>query len=184
LDISAEEIINHPERFLERGYWQGEGQQLKASKKKAKLKRVKPIIGYFDTSTVNFDFDKKPLKTVKYWAKVICKKFKLGGYIILKSSDGNYHVVFDRSVSWKMNVMIMCWVSLLVEGKRLKNCPLTKYVLMCGIKTVSCLRIGRKKVEGKKEKASPRTVFKLGKQDNEIKNYFLFRKNLKPFLDL
>ena len=59
----------------------------------------------------------------------------------------------------------------------MKNCPLTKYVLMCGIKTVSCLRIGKKK-----EKASPRTVFKFGKQDNEIKNYLLFKKNLRHFL--
>ena len=147
-----------------------------------KPKRIKPVVGYFDTSTVKLDFDDKPSKTVKYWAKVTCKKFKLGGYAILRSSDGNYHVVFNRSVSWKENVMIMSWVSLLVEGKRFKNCPLTKYVLMCGIKTVSCLRIGKKKVEGKKEKSSPRTVFKFGKQDNEIKNYLQFKKNLRHFL--
>jgi hypothetical protein len=157
-------------------------EDLKLKAGKSKPKRIKPIIGYYDTSTPKLDFDGKPFKTVKYWAKVTCKKFKLGGYIILKSSEGNYHVVFDRSVSWEENVMIMCWVSLLVEGKRLKNCPLTKYVIMCGIKTVSCLRIGKKKVEGKKEKSSPRTVFKFGKQNNEIKNYLQFKKNLRPFL--
>jgi uncharacterized protein YlaI len=42
---------------------------------------------------------------------------------------------------------IMSWVSLMVKGKQLKNCPLRKYVLMCGIKTASCLRIGKKKVK-------------------------------------
>jgi hypothetical protein len=86
-------------------------------------------------------------------------------------------VVFDRSVSWKENVEIMSWVSLMVEGRRLKNCPLTKYALMCGIKTVSCLRIGKKK-----EKPSPRTVFKSGKQNNEIEHYLEFKKNLRRFL--
>jgi hypothetical protein len=117
------------------------------------------------------------LETVKYYSKLACKKFDLGGYRILKSSSGSYHTVFNRSVFWKENVEIMSWVSLLVEGKQLKNCPLTKYVLMCGIKTVSCLRIGKKN-----EKPSPRTVSKFGKQDNEIRNYLLFRKNLRRFL--
>jgi hypothetical protein len=71
----------------------------------------------------------------------------------------------------------MCWIALLLEGKFLKKCPLTKYVLMCGIKTVSCLRI-----EKKNEKPSPRTVLKSGKQNNEIKNYLNFKMSLKAFL--
>jgi hypothetical protein len=41
------------------------------------------------------------LNTVKYWAKKGCKKFDLKGFRIFKSSKGSYHVVFDRSVSWK-----------------------------------------------------------------------------------
>jgi len=70
----------------------------------------------------------------------------------------------------------MCWIDLLVEGKQLKNCPLTKYVLMCGIKTVSCLRIGKKG-----EKPRPRTVFKFGNQNNEIKNYLSSRRLFRKF---
>ena len=114
---------------------------------------------------------------MKFFSKLACEKFGLEGYRILKSSSGSYHTVFNRSVSWKENVQIMSWVSLLVEGKQLKKCPLTKYVLMCGIKTVSCLRIGKKN-----KKSRPRTVFEFGKQDNEIKNYLQFRRNLRRFL--
>jgi hypothetical protein len=150
-------------------------QQLTASK--TKLERIKPVIGVFDDRTVKLDFDGKPFKIVKYWAGRTCKNFKLEGYRILKSSEGNYHVIFNRSVSWTENMQIMSLVSLLIEGKQLKNCPLTKYVLMCGIKTVSCLRIGKKR-----EKPSPRTVFKFGKQNNEIKNYLKFKRNLRCFL--
>ena len=52
-----------------------------------------------------------------------------------------------------------------------------KYLLMCWIKTVSCLRISNKN-----EKPRPRIVFKFGKQDNEIKNYLQFRKCLRSVL--
>jgi hypothetical protein len=62
------------------------------------------------------------------------------------------------------------------KGKQLKNCPLTKYALMCRIKTVSCFRIGKKK-----EKPRPRTVFKFGKQNDETKNY-LSSENVQKVL--
>jgi hypothetical protein len=54
--------------------------------------------------------------------------------------------------------------STLVEGKQLK--PLTRYVIMQAIKESSSLRIRKKK-----RKPVPRTVFKFGKQSNEIENY-------------
>jgi len=143
----------------------------------SKLRKIKPIIGFFDDTTVKLDFDDKSLKIVRHWARKTCKKFKLGGYRIFRSSDGSYHVVFNRSVSWTENIQIMSWVSLMVEGKQLKNCPLTKYVIMCGIKTVSCLRIGKKV-----NKPRPKTVFKFGRQNNEIRNYLKFKKDLRHFL--
>lgn len=154
---------------------------MKADRRKAKPKRVKPIIGYLDDRTAKLDFDGKPLKTTKYWAKRAYNYFKLQGFRILKSSEGNYHIVFDRSLSWKENIEVIDWTALMVEGKQLKNCPLTKYAFMCGIKGVSCLRIGKKKVEGKKEKPRPRTVFKFGKQNNEIRSYLSFRRLLRKF---
>jgi len=137
--------------------------------------RAKPRIGYSDIATVKLDFDDYSPKVVRNWAKRICQFFKLRGFLILKSSERNYHVVFDRSVSWTKNVHVMCWVVLMVEGKQLKNLPLTRYVLMQGIKESSCLRIGRKG-----NKSPPRIVFKFGKQDSEIRNYLLAKRNMNP----
>lgn len=113
---------------------------------------------------------------MKYWAKRICKFFELKGFLILKSSSNNYHVVFDRSVSWEENGKIMALAALMVEGRRLHKCPLTKYMVMQFIKGMSTLRIGRKK-----NKPSPRTIFKFRRLNNEIRNYLRFRRAYKKF---
>jgi hypothetical protein len=78
------------------------------------------ILGYSDTCTVKLDFDDTDFRTVKYCAR---------GFIILRSSEKSYHVVFDRPVSWSENFRIMSWVAILS-----KNCKLKDYCLMQGIK--------------------------------------------------
>jgi len=149
---------------------------LKAQKSKA-VKKTKPVLGYSDISTVKLDFDNKPLRTVKYWANRVCRFFKLEGFLILNSSKGSYHVVFNRTVSWIENVHIMDWVALMVEGRGLKNLPLTKYGLMQGIKESSCLRLG-----SKVSKPSPRIVLRFGSQNGEIKKYLTFRRTVKQII--
>jgi hypothetical protein len=67
----------------------------------------KPILGYTDTETVKLDLDNMPFKSVKYWASRISRWFRLRGFIVLKSSNKCYHVVFDQKVSWSLNVKIM-----------------------------------------------------------------------------
>jgi hypothetical protein len=47
--------------------------------------------------------------------------FKLEGFIILKSSENNYHVVFNRRVSWPENMKIVAWVSLLSHNGMLEK---------------------------------------------------------------
>jgi hypothetical protein len=97
------------------------------------------------------------------------KWFRLRGFIILKSSKNHYHVVFGRSVTWKKNTHIMAWVC--VESK---NAGLIKWFLMQCIKESSTLRISPKK-----EKSSPRIVFRFGKQNHEIESYLSWRKHIK-----
>lgn len=58
------------------------------------------ILGYSDEDTVKLDLDEMPFSKVKYWASKALKHFKLGGFIILKSSKNCYHVIFNRTVSW------------------------------------------------------------------------------------
>jgi hypothetical protein len=38
------------------------------------------------------------------------KRFRLGGFLILKSSKDSYQVVFNHAVSWTVNVGIVAWV--------------------------------------------------------------------------
>ena len=92
-----------------------------------------PMLGYTDKSTVKLDFDNVSFKLVKYWALRTMKWFRLGGFVILKSSTNHYHVLFDRSVSWKKNVHVMAWVSL-----ESKNEGLKRWFLMQCIKQVQC----------------------------------------------
>jgi hypothetical protein len=98
------------------------------------------ILGYTDTETVKLDLDDVSFERVKYWALGTTKQFKLGGFIILKSSQNSYHVVFDKPVSWVRNVAIVAWVCLMTKHRRL-----TEWLIMQCIKQGSTLRIGPKK---------------------------------------
>ena len=131
--------------------------------------KAKPILGYSDTETVKLDFDNTAFCLVKYWAFKAMRKFRLEGFIILKSSESSYHVVFNRPVSWSENMRVLAWVSLLSHNE-----ALTKYLLMQCIKESSTLRVSEKQ-----EKASPRIVFRQAKQDEQIKSFLEFRGILK-----
>ena len=133
-----------------------------------KLSQGKPILGYSDTETVKLDFDDTTFKNVKYWSERSMKWFKLGGYIILKSSKNSYHVLFNKSVSWAKNMKVVAWVAL-----QSKNRGLIKWSLMQAIKQSSTLRFSAK---GKKP--APRIVMRNGKQDKEIQNFLEYRKHI------
>lgn len=130
------------------------------------------MIGYTDTETVKLDFDHTPFKEVKYWALKTLQWFKLGGCLILKSSENSYHAVFDRTVTWAENMRIVAWVSLLSNNRMLE-----KWFVMQCIKKGSTLRISPKK-----DKTNPRIVYRYREQDNEIKNYLDCRKTIKKML--
>ena len=130
------------------------------------------ILGYTDTNTVKLDFDNTTIKDAKYWALRTMKWFKLRGFIILRSSENCYHVVFDRRVSWRKNVKIMAWVSLLSHKVRLQ-----KWFLMQCIKQGSTLRISPKG-----NKACPRIVYRYGEQGDQIKEFTDFRKMVKKMM--
>lgn len=134
-----------------------------------KLDQVKPIFGFTDTETVKLDFDETTFKNVKYWSTRAMNWFKLEGYIVLKSSKNSYHVLFNKTVSWTVNMKIIAWVAI-----QSQNRGLIKWCLMQAIKQSSTIRISNK---GKKH--PPKIVAKQGKQDNEIHNFKEFRKEIK-----
>jgi hypothetical protein len=137
-----------------------------------KLSQDKQILGYTDTETVKLDFDDTSFKIVKYWAERTVKWFRLGGYIILKSSKNCYHVVFNRAVSWTQNLKVVAWVAL-----QSQNSGLIKWLLMQCIKQSSTLR-----TSPKREKPSPRIVFRCGKQDQQIFDFLKMRDLTKKII--
>jgi hypothetical protein len=129
----------------------------------------KPILGYTDRATVKLDFDGEQFKKVRYWGDRAMKHFRLGGYIILRSSRDHYHVVFNKTVNWEENCRVMAWAALLS-----RNSGLRKWTLMQQIKRASTLRIS-----SKGEKLSPRIVCREGMQDKEIHSFELWRRRIK-----
>ena len=97
------------------------------------------------------------------------KWFKLRGFVILKSSEKCYHVVFERKVSWSENTRVVAWVALQSHNKEL-----AKWFLMQCIKGCSTLR-----VPSKREKPPPRVVSRFGEQNKSVKNFVKMRKIVK-----
>ena len=127
------------------------------------------ILGISDQETVKLDFDKMTFSKVRYWSQRALKHFKLQGFIILKSSKNNYHVIFDRALLWTDNVSIMAWVALLSHNEGLKC-----YLIMQCIKKCSTLR-----VSCKRGKAPPRVVYRCGNQSENIRIFLKNRQLIK-----
>jgi hypothetical protein len=122
-----------------------------------------------DTETVKLDFDHTPFRVVKQWALRTMHWFRLDGFMILKSSDKCYHVVFNRPVSWTDNVRIMAWVTL-----QSKHPKLTGWFILQCIKQGSTLR-----VSPKYHKPAPRIVYRYGQQDAQIREFLRYRIVIK-----
>ena len=134
-----------------------------------KSEASKPNLGLTDRETVKDDYDDFEFTSVKYWARRTCKWFRLGGGIILKSSENHYHVVFDRYVSWIKNIRILAWVAI-----QTRSIPKLRYLAMQCIKMGSTLRIAPTK-----DKPSPRLVYRFGCQDHAVKDFLSFRQFIK-----
>jgi hypothetical protein len=138
---------------------------------KAKPDGIHEIDGTAEVDTVELDFDHTPFKTVKHWALKTCKRFNLKGFIILRSSENNYHVVFDLKVTWRQFAEAVAWVVLMSHHKGLE-----KWFLMQMIKRTSTLRVSKKK-----DKPEPRIVFHYGSQKDRIAEFKKKRKRIKWF---
>ena len=132
----------------------------------------KSILGFTDTETVMLDFDNSTFKTVRYWARRAMKWHRLEGFLILKSSENSYHIVFNRKVSWSENMKIVAWVSLLSHNRGLR-----RYLTMQCIKEGSTLR-----VSPKKDKPSSRIVYREGAEDNQIAGFLRYRRRIKDIM--
>ncbi len=126
-------------------------------------------LGISSTERIVLDLDDTDFKTVEYWADRTIKWFDFGGYMILKSSPGWYHVVFNRSVDWAENMRVVAWVAYLSKNEGLQSW----HRMQC-IKMKSTLRVGPKN-----GKPSPRIVKRVGEQNEQIQEFIEIRNEIK-----
>jgi hypothetical protein len=126
------------------------------------------VIVYSDRETVKLDLDDIELSDVRKWSRRACEFFDLYGHQISESSKDCYHVIFDRSVSWSMNVRVMAWVCLMTHHE-----PLVIWFILQCRKGCSTLRI-----TPKGDKAEPRIIERFGSQGNEIRKYLEYKNNI------
>jgi len=65
------------------------------------------VVGFMTDKGLVIDLDNMTYKKVRYLARTLCREHKLEGYIIVRSSPRNYHVVFNRYLSWKTVTTIL-----------------------------------------------------------------------------
>ena len=131
------------------------------------------ILGVSDDETVMLDMDDTCFQTVLYWANRTMNWHNLEGFIILRSSPGCYHVVFDRRVDWSENMRVVAWVAQLSRNEELQ-----RWHRMQCIKMKSTLRFGPKG-----EKPSPTIVKKVGNQNDRICKFLMKRKEILSIIN-
>lgn len=134
---------------------------------KLKAERDNGILGFTDRYTVKLDLDDTPFKTALHYAKRVNRWFRLEGFLILRSSKGNYHVVFNKPVTWEKNVRVMAWACFISSF----NPALLRWFVMQCIKRSSTLRFGKKG-----NKPRPRIVHRHGFEDKRIAVYIRSRE--------
>lgn len=152
------------------------------------------VLGDWDRNIVKVELDKKYfLRQVKAIAEMLMKRYFLEGYVILLSSNStervwdkdyekivfkrkiaNYHIVFDKLVSWSKFISILAWLSL-----RLKDPDFDLWFKMQCVKQTCTLRHS-----GKGKKKRPKIVYCFGRQEKGIKMFLANRRFIHSFLEV
>jgi hypothetical protein len=135
--------------------------------KKHKLRLYTPVVGFTSDRIVMVDLDRMDETEAVTICQYAVKVRKLGGYLLLRSSRGNYQAVFDRYVKWKevMRILFgMVW-------KHRELPKLRGWCIMQAVKGSCTLRISNKG-----RKAPPVVIARVGTQDRAIKEYLEVKK--------
>ena len=135
------------------------------------------IKGITDNHTVMVDMDNMSFRKVKKLAESACRHFRLGGFIILKTSPKNYHVVFDKPMRfWSDVLRVISWIGIMSN-----NPNVWKWACMQAIKKTCTLRVSEKPTENG-VKPKPRIVYRYGSQYRQIKAYLKRRREILNIL--
>ena len=119
------------------------------------------VIGYTTNKGVLLDLDHTTENRVIMLADYLFRKYGLEGYQIMQSSTHNYHVIFNKPVTWTHALSIMAMATYIFKKDKL-----VRWVILQTIKQSATLRLTQKM-----SKPSPRLVLQIGKTDKTIKEY-------------
>ena len=113
------------------------------------------VVGFMTNKGVILDLDNMKFKKAKWLAQSLCKRYELEGYLLIKSSEKNYHVVFNRYLKWRTITKIVF--------NQYEALRWAVFQMQSGYLT---LRISRKNGRNK-----PKILLKVGKADKLVKDY-------------
>ena len=112
-------------------------------------------IGFRTKRGIVLDLDNMTVKKATWIAETLLKEHRLEGYLLVRSSEKSYHVVFKRYLSWRTITKILF---------SLYEC--IRYAVFQMKDGFLTLRISRKNGKDK-----PKILLKRGEQDKLIKDY-------------
>jgi len=130
------------------------------------------IVGFTTSNALLLDLDGTTLTETKTIANTYLERFNLGGYQIMRSSQNNYHIIFNNYFEWKDVCTMLtkiCWM--FHYHKHGSKPHLTNWVILQIVKQSCTLRISEK---GKKK--PPKLICTKGKTDRLINDYNQIRE--------
>ncbi len=112
-------------------------------------------IGFMTNRGVVLDLDNMTFKKAKWMAETLLKRYRLEGFVLVKSSEMSYHVVFNRYLNWRTITKIL-----------FSQYEVIRYAVFQMKEGFLTLRVSAKNGKNK-----PRILLTFGKQDKLIKDY-------------
>jgi hypothetical protein len=106
-------------------------------------------IGFMTNRGVVVDLDNMTFKKAKWIAEMLLKRYRLEGFLLVRSSEKSYHVVFNRYLRWRTITKILF---------SLYEC--IRYAVFQMKDGFLTLRISKKNGKDK-----PKILMEVGKQD-------------------
>lgn len=136
-----------------------------------------PIVAGFSSKNIPMiDLDNTSLEEVVVKSRIVAQRFKLGGFLVLRSSKDNYHVVFARKLPPRKALRAVAFFALLQNRKE----TYVWFTLQV-IKGSFTLRVS-KKVSGDQVKPEPKPVYFEGILGEGIREYLAAYKEINDML--
>lgn len=122
-------------------------------------------IGFRSDKGLMLDLDNMTNRKADRIADALMKRYRLEGYLLIKSGERNFHVVFNRYLTWKtiMHIVFSQYVCI-------------RWGIHQARKKYLALRISRKNNKNK-----PRIIKKVGKLDKLCAEYLKAYRYFKRF---